>query len=210
MKHVGHIKNTQKRVVVVFRELPGDADHCLVVDTDALPDWMHDNIITAVESPGAQASPNFYEYAQRTVFSDGSNMLNTLHSQGRLQKQATSNIVMTPNNSVSIALDELNALIREQTGGAPVVQPEDDQLGVAASDAAKRATSRNITESATAPKADVVDNSDIAKNMLAQAEQFRAEAERLTAEAYEMEPSLKPATRGRKKTTAKTKATAEN
>ena len=206
MKHVGHIKNTQKRVVVVFRELPGDPDHCLVVDTDALPDWMHDNIITAVESPGAQQSANFYEYAQRTVFSDGNNMLSTLHTQGKLQKQATSNIMMTPNNSVSIALNELNDLIREQTGGAPVVKPDDDQLGVASSDAAKRATSNSITESTATAKADVVDNTDIAKNMLAQAEQFRAEAERLTAEAYEMEPSLKPA-RGRKK--AASKATAE-
>ena len=205
MKHVGHIKNTQKRVVVVFRELPGDPDHCLVVDTDALPDWMHDNIITAVESPGAQQSANFYEYAQRTVFSDGNNMLSTLHTQGKLQKQATSNIMMTPNNSVSIALNELNDLIREQTGGAPVVKPDDDQLGVASSDAAKRATSNSITESTATAKADVVDNTDIAKNMLAQAEQFRAEAERLTAEAYEMEPSLKP-TRGRKKATSKATA----
>lgn len=198
IKHVGHIKNTQKRVVVVFRELPGDPDHCLVVDTDALPDWMHDNIITAVESPGAQQSANFYEYAQRTVFSDGSNMLSTLHTQGKLQKQATSNIVMTPNNSVSIALNELNDLIREQTGGAPVVKPDDDQLGVASSDAAKRATSNSIANSANKVKTDVVDNTDIAKNMLSQAEQFRAEAERLTAEAYDMAPSLKPA-RGRKK-----------
>jgi hypothetical protein len=204
IKHVGKIKNTQKRVVVMFRELPGDSDHCLVVDTDALPDWMHDNIISAVESPGAQQSANFYEYAQRTVFTDGSNMLTTLHNQGRLQKQATSNIIMTPNNSVSIALNELNDLIREQTGGAPVVRPDDDQLSVAASDAARNSTSRSLTESAA--KKSVVDNSDIARNMLAQAEQFRAEAERLVAEAYEIDPSLKPKA-GRKKAV---KETADN
>lgn len=203
MKHVGQIKNTQKRVVVVFRELPGDADHCLVVDTDALPDWMHDNVINAVESPGAQQCANFYEYAQRTVFSDGTNMLNTLHAQDRLSKHATTNIVMTPNNSVKLPLNELNDLIREQTGGAPVVSPDDSQLGVASSDAA-----RKPLEPSTAQQADVVDNTAIAQNMLSQAEQFRAEAERLTNEAYEMEPSLKPK-RGRKKAAPKAAETAQ-
>jgi hypothetical protein len=203
MKHVGQIKNTQKRVVVVFRELPGDENSCLVVDTDALPDWMHDNVINAVESPGAQQSANFYEYAQRTVFSDGTNMLNTLHAQNRLSKHSTTNIVMTPNNSVSIPLNELNNLIREQTGGEPVVKPDDTQLGVASSDAA-----RKPLEPSTAQKSEVVDNSAIAQSMLSQAEQFRAEAERLTTEAYEMEPSLKPK-RGRKKAAPKAAETAE-
>lgn len=196
IKHVGQIKNTQKRVVVVFRELPNDPDHCLVVDTDALPDWMHDNVITAVESPGAQSSANFYEYAQRTVFTDGSNMLTTLHTSGRLQKQPTNNVIMTPNNSVTIPLNELNDLIREQTGGEPVVKPADDQLSVAKKPVEPKSVST------TMKKPDVVDVSDIAKNMLAQADQFRAEAERLVNEAYEMDPSLKP-TRGRKKTVAK-------
>ena len=111
-KHVGQLINTQKRIVVVFRELPDDLTQCLVVDTDSLPDWMHDNLIDAVESPGAQNSANFYEYAERTVFSDGSNMLQTLHSTNRLQKHATDNVVMTPNNSVNIGLTELNGIIR--------------------------------------------------------------------------------------------------
>ena len=44
IKHVGQILNTQKRCVVVFRELPDDPTNCLVVDTDALPDWMHDDV----------------------------------------------------------------------------------------------------------------------------------------------------------------------
>ena len=64
IKHVGQVINTQKRVIVVFREIPDEPESCLVVDTDAAPDWMHDDLITAVESNGAQASANFYEYAQ--------------------------------------------------------------------------------------------------------------------------------------------------
>jgi len=106
IKHVGKLANTGKRVVVVFRELPDEPDQCLVVDTDALPDWFHDDVINAVESPGAQASPNFYEYAQRTVFTDGTNMLQSLHSTGRLMKTPTDNVSMTPNNSSKV-LDEV-------------------------------------------------------------------------------------------------------
>ena len=49
IKHVGKLVNTGKKVVVVFRELPMSLKTALVVDTDALPDWMHDDIIGAVE-----------------------------------------------------------------------------------------------------------------------------------------------------------------
>lgn len=200
IKHVGQLVNTQKRVVVVFRELPDDPTHCLVVDTDSLPDWMHDNVIDAVESPGAQACANFYEYAERTVFTDGSNMLQTLHKSNRLQLQETSNVVMTPNNSVQVPLDELNTIINEQTGGAPVVTPPEDQLGMAGQE------EQDLNESVRPevpsmtnpdPAAVEVDDVDMAQTLLAQADQFAAEAERLRQEAYELNPSLKPK-RGRK------------
>jgi len=200
IKHVGQLVNTQKRVVVVFRELPDEPNTCLVVDTDSLVDWMHDNVITAVESPGAQACANFYEYAERTVFTDGSNMLQTLHKRNLLQPVPTANVVMTPNNSVQLPLDELNAIIREQTDGAPVVAPPTDQLGMAGQE------QETLTESVAPevptmanpdPAAVEVNDVDLAQTMIAQADQFMAEAERLRAEAYELNPALKPK-RGRK------------
>lgn len=190
IKHVGQIINTQKRCIVVFREIPDEPESCLVVDTDAAPDWMHDDLITAVESNGAQSSPNFYEYAQRSVFTNGENMLTTLHDQGRLNKQPTKNIAMTPNNTVSINLAELNDIIREESDGAPVVTPDDTQL----SNASKDVTDMDInTIAQNTPAADpVIDDGDLAKNMIAQAESFLAEAESLKAQAYELDPSLKP------------------
>lgn len=180
-KHVGQIINTQKRCVVVFREVPDEPHNCLVVDTDSLPDWMHDDIINAVDSPGAQASANFYEYAARQALSDGTNMLNTLHSRGILQKQQTNNVSMTPNAEAKIRLDELNAIIRDQSGEA-VVTPPTDQITMAGQD--------------STPAADTMDEADIAKTMLAQAKTFESEAKALKEQAYEMAPQLKP---GRKK-----------
>ena len=185
LKHVGQIINTQRRCVVVFREIPDDPNHCLVVDTDSLVDWMHDDVINAVQSLEGQASSEFYQYAARTMFTDGTQMLNGLHSRGLLKKHATTNISMTPNREQSILLSELNKLIREQTGGKPVVEDVE------------------VTQQPTntTPQPDVaLDDTAIAKNMLAQAEQFLAEAERLRTEAYEMAPSLKPKAKRAKKT----------
>ena len=195
--------NTGKRVVVVFRELPDDPTQCLVVDTEAVPDWMHDDSHNAVESPGAQATGNFYEYAERTVFTDGTNMLQTLHTTGRLMKTPTDNVKMTPNNSVSIGLTELNNIIREDTD-KPVVSPPEDEVMMAGKD---------VMESAPAPAPaasnDGLTDTDLAKNMLAQAKGFETEAKSLKAQAYELAPGLKPGPKKAVATPAETEAVTE-
>jgi hypothetical protein len=203
IKHVGVLSNTGKKVVVVFRELPDDPSNCLVVDVDALPDWMHDDIINAVEEPGAQNTANFYEYAERKYMADGTNMLQTLHSSGRLNKQPTNNVKMTPNNSDSVGLTELNNLVRENNANAPVVS---EPLGD--SPARKDTTIRNVVEDIAQGPAGTnegLDDTAIAKSLLAQAKGFEVEAKNLKAQAYEMVPGLKP---GPKKPAAKVKAEA--
>ena len=204
IKHVGQIINTQRRCVVVFREVPDEPENCLVVDTDALQDWMHDDVINAVESPGAQASPNFYEYAQRTMFTDGSNMLQTMNARNLLQKVSTDNIMMTPNQTSQVKLSELNDIIREQSGGTPVVAPE--LMGEA--DMQGKDTSPVVTEAVeaeasapaptVAPADGVMGDEDVAKGMISQAEYFEGEAKRLREEAYALDDNLRPK-RGRPK-----------
>lgn len=180
-KHVGRLINTDRRVVVVFRQVPDEPQSCLVVDTDALPDWMHDGVINAVESPGAQSSSEFAEFASRQSFSDGTNMLNSLHLRGLLHKQPTSNVMMTPNTQIKIKLDELNDLINKQKGEEPVAEPVQD----------------TVTETATEDS--LLDNTALAQQMIAQADGFEAEAKRLRDEAYDLAPELAP----KKKTTRK-------
>ena len=202
IKHVGQLSNTGKKVVVVFRELPDDPSNCLVVDVDALPDWMHDDIINAVEEPGAQNTANFYEYAERKYMADGTNMLQTLHTSGRLNKQPTSNVRMTPNNSDSVGLTELNTLVRENNDIPVVSEPVGD------SPARKDTTIRNVVEDiAQGPTGtkEGLDDTAIAKSLLAQAKGFEVEAKNLKAQAYEMVPGLKP---GPKKPAAKVVAEA--
>jgi hypothetical protein len=194
IKHVAKT-HTGKKCVVVFRELPDEPHNCLVVDTDALPDWMHDDIMNAVESPGAQQSTDFYAYAERTVLTDGTNMLQALHKTGRLQKVPTDTITMTPNNSVSVGLTEINNIVREQNGDKPVVTPPTDQVEMVGK-------TMDVMESAAMPTTSnegITDN-DLAKQFLAQAKGFETEAKSLKAQAYELAPGLKP---GPKKPAAK-------
>lgn len=197
IKHVAKT-HTGKKCVVVFRELPDEPENCLIVDTEALPDWMHDNIMQAVESPGAQQSTDFYAYAERTVLTDGTNMLQTLHSSGRLQKMPTDKITMTPNNDVSVGLTEINNIVREQNEKSNVVTPPTDQVGMAGK-------TMDVVESAAMPTTSnegITDN-DLAKQFLAQAKGFETEAKSLKAQAYELAPGLKP---GPKKPAAKTES----
>jgi hypothetical protein len=187
IKHVGQLKSSGRRCIVVFREVPDQIDHCLVVDTDALADWMHDDMINAVESPGAQESGNFYEYAQRTMFTDGSNMLQSLHAKGLLMKQPVTNITMTPNGSVSIGLDELNKMISEQSGGAPSVAPPVDPADLTMAGKGENPVPNTVAE----PQAPI-DDTAMAQGLLNQAISFENEAKALREQAFEMSPELKP------------------
>jgi hypothetical protein len=206
VKHVGQVANTGLKCVVVFREIYDengnvtDPNHCLIVETERLPDMEHDDIVRVVESDSAQTANQFYEIAHRSMFSDGINMLTKLHNRGYLKKYPTSQILMTPNSSTSVALSEVNEIIRKQSAG----MSESDIRNSMVDDTDK--PPRNHTTSqqtAPAPKAEagVLDDSDIAKNMLSQADTYEAEVKRLREEAYNMAPELKPK-RGRKKATA--------
>ena len=116
IKHVGRIKTTGRKCLVVFKTLPGDAFNCLVVPTESLPADYHDSLINLVETNAAQNAFEFAEVLARGTFPDGSTMLPSLHVKGLMTKIGTDQVEMLPNNSVSILLSELNQMIAEQRG----------------------------------------------------------------------------------------------
>jgi hypothetical protein len=118
LKHVGRVKATNKKCLVAYRTLPGDAYSCLIIPTENLPDIYHDAIINLVESGAGQDSNELADALARTQFPDGSSMLPALHASGRLIKAPTSDIEMTPTPGFSIVLSELNQIIAEQRGVA--------------------------------------------------------------------------------------------
>jgi len=206
LKHIGQVTNTGIKCVVVFREIYDergnvqDKDHCLVVETDRLPDYAHDDVVRVVESAAGQEASEFFEIANRSYFSDGAPMLQEMHKRGWIKKYPTTNITLTPNRSTGVSLSEVNEVIRKQRTG----MSEQDIRNTMVNDRDQPPrTQTTLDPTQTIDQAvntgeQALDDSAIAQGLLSQAETFLAEAERLQAEAYEMDPSLKPK-RGRKK-----------
>ena len=116
VKHVGRLISNNRKVLVVYRTLPGEADKCIVVGTENLPDTHHDALINLVESSTGQDANELWEVLARSVFPDGAIMLNALHVSGKLAKVSTDQVEMIPNPSSSILLSELNQIIAAQQG----------------------------------------------------------------------------------------------
>jgi len=193
LKHVARVKATNKKCLVAYRTLPGDAHHCLIVPTENMPDIYHDAIINLVESGSGQDSYEFADALDRNQFPDGSNMLRWLHGNGRLIKAPTSNIEMTPNTQVTILLSELNQIIAEQRGVAI------DDLSLK-SDTKEKTEARRIEDVENIDEAVKVDAKAMATATATvevaqhaadatpedQAKFFRSQADKLSKQAAEM------------------------
>jgi len=175
LKHVGRVIATNKKCLVAYRTLPGDANFCLIVPTENLPDIYHDAIINLAESQTGQDSYEFAEALDRTQFPDGGNMLRSLHATGRLVKAPTNAIEMIPAPGTAIVLSELNQIIAEQRGLTV------DSLSIKESLSEKMAD-KTVVEpkpTATLETAQAVDLTD----PVATAKHYRSQADRLAKEA---------------------------
>ena len=80
LRHVGHDAKSKRKYVVVFRQLPDDANSALVVETESLVDRYHDGLMGATESSEAQQTNDLYTVLNSKLFFDGKNILNSLHA----------------------------------------------------------------------------------------------------------------------------------
>lgn len=119
MRHIG--KHNDKRCVIVFRKIPELEHMALVVYSDLLPRLIHDEVMRAVESPQGQDTIAISDVLFRTIMADGNNCLQALHKNGLLKKVPTNQILMTPNSTSSVRLDELNDLLDEIEKGKEAI-----------------------------------------------------------------------------------------
>ena len=191
-KHVGQIVSTQQKVVVMFRQLPDDPEFCLVVDTDALNQDMHIDLMNEVEGPMAQQQVDFYKHADNHFFRDGSKILNRLHQEGKLIKIETNKVMMTPDNKTNIRLDDLNTQL-----GALEANPNmnEDQFNQQMNTSPDAVTIGDEVKPPTVSQSNaddgVLDDFKLAKGYIAQADTMEAEAKRLRDQAYELIPKRK-------------------
>ena len=109
IKHIG--KHNDKKVVLLYRKVPGEDHMCLLVYSDLLPRLVHDEIMKSLESAPGQQADNFAEALFRVSMADGRNALEVLHREGFMKKVPTSQVIMAPTANAKIRLDELNDLL---------------------------------------------------------------------------------------------------
>ena len=228
IKHVG--KQGDRKVAIVFREVPGEEHMCLVVYPDLLPQSMHDSLMQAIESAEGQQADNLGDALGSKKFPDGTAQLQRIHQEGMMKKVQTATVIVTPTPQSHVRLDEMNSIINEMKTGEEAIKKladidsdsgytgkavrKDDygrEVG-APVDIAKGALNETSNpglrnQAMQAGPQGALDDASIAAGLMQQAEQMQAqmatlqaESARLLAEAATLNPTLAPKT---KATTAK-------
>ena len=192
LKHVGRVKATNKKCLIAYRTLPGEAHYCLIVPTENLPDIYHDALINLVESNAGQESYEFAEAMDRTQFPDGSRMLPALHATGRLIKVATGAIEMTPTTGYSLLLSELNQVIAEQRGVSVDDLSLKESLEDKVKETKKTETVTKVEELAQTSEPTAFDSPETeAKYYRSQADKMAKQAAEMRRKAEELVPTKK-------------------
>jgi hypothetical protein len=205
LKHVGRISKTKRKVVVAYKVLPGDPDHCVVITTENLEAGDHDTLMSTVESATAQEAEDFATVMMRTQLSDDSNMLARFHTTGKMVKVKTADVEMTPNRNSTINLKELNEVIAQQRGitvaDLAVKGPDGKTVQPANADPAMTASEMAAAAPGVTPVADdgVITDEALAKKYRSDADRLSKEAAELRRQAEELVPTKKKAST--KKTT---------
>jgi len=215
IKHIG--KHGDRKVAIVFREVPGEEHMALVVYPETLPISFHDAIMKVIESPVGQQADNLGDALFRSLLSDGRPMLQTLHVEGMIKKVQAKQVTVTPGGNSTVNLDEMNGIIRKMKMG------EDAIREMAELDANKGYTGKarrrddygrevgapipqRMAEVAGSDAAKALDDQAIAQDRMKQAHRMEAEARgllaesaRLKAEAEAMAGGAPKPKRGRQK-----------
>ena len=211
MKHVG--KHGDRKVCILFRQVPGEDHMCLCIYPEVLPAHWQDTIQKALESDVAQQSEELADALHRSFLPDGRPVLETLHQERMIKKLRTGDVIVTPTPDAKIRLDELNKMLNEMKQGEAAIKKmadNDASRGMVAPDMKRRAEAEY--KAGQAQKADpayvappslkagqdgALTDRDIAANMLAQAKAMEvnarsmvAEAARMNKEAERMDPTV--------------------
>lgn len=187
LRHIG--KHGDRKVAVIFREVPGEPHMCLVTYPEVLNQHIHDPLMKCIESDIGQNSEDLADALNRTYTKDGSVILQKLHAEGMLKKIRTELVVMTPQPNTKIRLDELNKILDEMKQGENAVKKlaeMDASMGLQDPiDVAKRLRGNKQSE-AVQSTGDILGDQTLANNLRQQAERMDREAKGLMAESQRL------------------------
>jgi hypothetical protein len=200
LKHIG--RHGDRKVAILFREIPGEDHMCLVVYPETLPTHIHDSIMKTLESEVGQQATNLADALHRNLLPDGRVQLVALHQEGMMKKIPTNQVIVTPNAQSTVKLDELNRILKEMETGEQAMKrmQELDANSGLVDPAVKREQEREFKRQQLekqaaqqrsgvppVPAADsALDDKALAANMLAQAQRMEQEGHSLIKEAARM------------------------
>lgn len=182
-KHVGKVKSTDKRCVVVFMQLPEEKNQALIIDVEALQPRYEQILLEVVDSQEGQNENDLAAaMARRTVQESGRTVLEEFHRQGLMRKEPVENIIMMPRPNAPFPLRD----ILEQMGKLDeTVTPE-----VAAPNTNAEVKYNAFTNNMNAQ--DEEKRQAMAMNFLMEADMLIDEANKKREQAYAVAPELRP------------------
>lgn len=189
LKHIG--RHGDRKVAVLFREVPNEPHMCLVIYPDTIPAPWESAVMKVLESDVGQQAEQFADALHRSFLPDGRVILETLHREKMIKKIRTSDVLITPRPDSSVRLDELNTMLNEMKTGEAAIKrmAESDAARGLVDPSVKRAAEaafKNSQQPQAQPSSDALSDRAIAANMLAQAQRMEAEGKGLLSEAARM------------------------
>lgn len=191
IKHVG--KHGDRRVAIIYRTVPGEEHMALVIYPDTLSVPFHDSVMRVIESSEGQDADSLSDAMFKALLADGRPMLQTLHKEGKLKKVQTAQIIITPNATSHVRLDELNKIFDGMSAGDEAAK---EMANIEAVDPIEQQA--DAAEIAAAGDG-ALDDGTLGVQMLDQSKQMAnegaalvAESKRLQKEAFKLNPGLKP------------------
>lgn len=195
IKHIG--RHGDRKVAIVFREVPGEEHMALVIYPDVMPVTFHDTIMRVIESPVGQEAENLGDALFRSLLPDGRAVLQTLHAEGMLKKVQAKQVTVTPTATSSVNLDEMNAIIRKMKLGEDAIREManlDKNQGMTGKARRRDDFGREVgapipqrmSEVAGSDAALALNDAQIAQDRLRQAQRMEAEAHGLLAESQRL------------------------
>lgn len=185
-KHVGKIRSTDTRCVIVFMQLPDDKEKALIIDVEALQPRYEQILLSVVDSPEGQSENELANaMARRMVQETGNTVLGEFHRLGLMRAETIDNIILLPQPNTPYPLrDILTQMGRLDETTAPLTPTHNANAEV---------KYNPIVSNINAAEDEKRTNQ--AMNFIAEAEMLEGEANRKREQAYRLAPELRPAPR---------------
>lgn len=184
-KHVGKVKSTDKRCVIVFMQLPENQNKALIIEVESLQPRYEQILLEVVDSSEGQNENDLAAaMARRTVQETGRTVLEEFHRMGLMRTEPIDNIIMMPRPNTPFLLKDILEQLGRLTADAPITDPALTDTSV------KYNPIVNNMNAAEEEKRQMM-----AMNFIAEAEMLESEANKKREQAYQFAPELRKSKR---------------